>query len=101
MIELREYQDEHNFSPYGEWFDRLNPQAAAKVATAITRVSLGNFSSLKGVGSGLFECRIHFGPGYRVYFGKDGDRLIILLGGGTKKRQQRDVGTALARWQDY
>ena len=49
----------------------------------------------------LFERRINFGPGYRVYFGKDGDRLVILLGGGTKKRQQQDVQTALDHWQDY
>jgi len=56
---------------------------------------------VKGVGSGLFECRIDFGPGYRVYFGKDGERLVILLGGDTKKRQQQDIDTAIARWQDY
>ena len=47
------------------------------------------------------ECRIDFGPGYRVYFGKDGDRLVILLGGGTKKRQQQDINSAVANWQDY
>ena len=54
--------------------------------TALTRLSLGNMSNVKGVGSGVFEFRIDFGPGYRVYFGKDGERLVILLGGGTKKR---------------
>jgi putative addiction module killer protein len=53
------------------------------------------------VGSGVFECRIDFGPGYRVYLGKDGDRLVILLGGGAKKRQQHDINAALANWQDY
>lgn len=71
------------------------------MTTALTRLTQGNFSNVKGVGSGVFECRINFGPGYRVYFGKDGDRLVILLGGGTKKRQQQDVQTALDRWQDY
>jgi putative addiction module killer protein len=55
----------------------------------------------KGVSGGVFECKIDFGPGYRVYFGKDGDRLVILLGGGTKKRQQRDINEAISRWQDY
>jgi putative addiction module killer protein len=74
----------------------LNPQAAAKVATAVTRLSLGNMSNVKGVGSGVFELRIDFGPGYRVYFGKDGERLVILLGGGTKQRQQRDINAAIA-----
>jgi putative addiction module killer protein len=67
----------------------------------MTRLALGNFSNVKGVGSGVFECRIDFGPGYRVYFGKDGENLVILLGGGTKKRQQRDIQAALANWREY
>jgi len=71
------------------------------VATALTRLAGGNFSNVKGVGSGVFEIKIDFGPGYRVYFGKDGDRLVILLGGGVKKRQQRDIESAIANWQDY
>jgi putative addiction module killer protein len=62
---------------------------------------LGNLSNTKGVGSGVMECRIDFGPGYRVYFGRDGEVLIILLGGGTKQRQQQDIATAQARWADY
>jgi putative addiction module killer protein len=64
-------------------------------------MELGNFSNVKGVGAGVFEYRIDFGPGYRVYFGKDGDTVVILLGGGTKKRQNRDIATAHARWKDY
>jgi len=61
----------------------------------------GNFSNAKGVGSGVYEYRIDFGPGYRIYFGKEGERLVILLGGGTKKKQHEDIATALSRWQDY
>ena len=61
----------------------------------------GNLSNAKGVGYGVFECRVDFGPGYRVYFGKDGDRLVILLGGGTKKRQQSDIRVAQTLWKDY
>ena len=61
----------------------------------------GEFFNTKGVGGGVYEYRIDFGPGYRIYFGKDGDLLVILVGGGTKKRQQEDIATALARWQDY
>jgi putative addiction module killer protein len=80
---------------------RLNAQAAAKVATALTRLAGGNFSNVKSVGSGLSEYKIDFGPGYRVYFGNDGERLVILLGGGTKKRQQYDINTALMCWLDY
>ena len=88
MIEVREYQDRDDHSPFREWFDRLNAEAARKVTTALYRVGLGNFSNVKGVGSGVYECRIDFGPGYRVYFGKDGMCIVILLGGGSKQRQQ-------------
>ncbi|HEY0703221.1 MAG TPA: type II toxin-antitoxin system RelE/ParE family toxin [Candidatus Acidoferrales bacterium] len=101
MIEVREYLDASGHSLYGDWFDHLNSQAAAKVAVAVVRIQQGNLSKVKGVGSGVFEYRIDFGPGYRIYFGKDGDRLVILVGGGSKKRQQHDIKNALARWQDY
>lgn len=79
----------------------MNRDAATKVATALARIQQGNFSNVKGVGSGVLEYRIDFGPGYRIYFGKDGDRLVILVGGGTKKRQQQDIEMAQVRWQDY
>ncbi len=61
----------------------------------------GNFSNVKGVGAGVLEYRIDFGPGYRIYFGKDGDALVILLGGGKKKGQQHDIAAAHERWKDY
>ena len=64
-------------------------------------MELGNFSNVKGVGAGVFEYRIDFGPGYRVYFAKDGDAIVILLAGGTKQRQDRDIGSARERWADY
>ena len=101
MTEVREYLDSRGNSPYGKWFDRLNVAAAVKVATAIYRMEQGNFSNVKGVGAGVYEYRIDFGPGYRVYFGKDGDLLVILLAGGTKKRQHVDIKTAKDHWQDY
>ena len=101
MIGVREYLDTKGRSPYAAWFDNLNAEAAAKIATAVTRISLGNFSNVEGVGHGVFEYKLDFGPGYRVYFGKDGETLVILLGGGTKKRQQRDIEAALANWHDY
>ncbi len=101
MIEIREYVGTEGRSPYGKWFDRLNAQAAAKVATALVRMEQGNLSNAKGIGAGVSEYRIDFGPGYRIYFGKDGDMLIILLGGGTKKRQQRDIEVAKTLWREY
>ena len=101
MVDVREYLDAGGRSPYADWFDALNPQAAAKTTIAVARIGQGNFSNVKGVGSGVYEYTINFGPGYRIYFGKDGDRLVILLGGGTKKRQERDIASAVALWQDY
>jgi putative addiction module killer protein len=101
MVEVLEYLDPKGRSPFAEWFNGLDPQAAAKISVALTRLSFGNFSNVKGVGSGVYECRLDFGLGYRIYFGKDGERVVILLGGGTKKRQHRDMGEAVARWQDY
>ena len=101
MIEVREYLDAEGNSPYAKWFDRLDVAAAAKVTTAVHRMEQGNFSNVKGVGAGVYEYRIDFGPGYRIYFGKDGDRLVILLVGGAKKRQDADIAAAKGHWRDY
>jgi putative addiction module killer protein len=101
MIDVREYFDAHGRSPYGRWFERLSAQAAAKVAIAVTRMSQGNVSDAKGVGEGVMERRIDWGPGYRVYFAWDGATLIILLGGGSKKGQDADIKQAKACWRDY
>ena len=101
LLEIREYIDRKGFSPFAKWFNRLNAPAAAKIVTAIVRMQQGTLSNTKGVGEGVFEYRVDFGPGYRVYFGKDGDALIILLGGGTKKLQQKDIQDARAIWKEY
>ncbi|MDB5519707.1 MAG: addiction module protein [Tardiphaga sp.] len=100
-MQILEYIDVAGASPYRDWFESLNAPAAAKVTVALTRIELGNLSNVKSVGAGVQEYRIDFGPGYRVYFGRDGDRLVILLAGGTKSRQQRDIVTAQQRWSDY
>jgi putative addiction module killer protein len=86
---------------FGRWFDGLNAVAAARVAVALTRLGLGNFSNVEGVGAGVYELKIDFGPGYRVYFGKDGERIVILLGGSAKKRQGAAIAAAQAAWADY
>ena len=101
MITIREYLDYNGHSPFAKWFSGLNAPAAAKVTTSLVRIEQGNFSNTKGVGAGVFECRIDFGPGYRVYFGKDGDALVILIGGGTKKHQSTDILAAHECWKDY
>jgi putative addiction module killer protein len=79
----------------------LTSTPLTKVTTALTRLALGNLSNVKGVGKGVLEYKIDFGPGYRVYFGRDGERLVILLAGGTKKRQIQDINQPRERWADY
>jgi len=101
MLEIRYYVAEDGSQPFAEWFENVEPVARAKVARAIARMEQGNLSNVKPVGEGVLEYRLDFGPGFRVYFGRDGDVLVILLTGGTKKRQQRDIEDARANWQDY
>lgn len=100
-MKLREYIDEAGSSPFQKWFDKLNAEAAAKITTFLYRLEAGNFSNVERVGKGVFEGKIHFGPGYRVYFGKEGEGWIILLGGGSKKGQSKDIKLAQQKWLDY
>lgn len=100
-MRILEYLDRAGKSPFADWFNGLDAQAAAKVTVAIGRVGQGNLSNAKAVGGALFEFRIDFGPGYRIYFGRHGDEIVVLLAGGTKKRQQDDIEVAQARWADY
>ena len=100
MIQIQEYVSNENESPFRQWFDDLDAQAAAIVTTAIGRLGDGNTSNVKPIGEGAAELRIDRGPGYRIYFGWDGKALVILLGGGTKRRQQNDIDAALRRWRD-
>ena len=101
MVEIREYVDAAGRLPFAAWRERLDPTTRARITVAVLRLETGNFSAAKGAGAGIFEMRLDFGPGYRVYFGKDGERLVILLGGGTKKRQQADIEAARALWLEY
>ena len=100
-MDLLEYLDEKGLSPFEDWFNRINAQAAAKVTTALVRLENGNTSNAKSLGGGVYELKIDFGPGYRVYFGYDGPKVVILLAGGTKKRQNIDIETAKKRWNNY
>ncbi len=100
-IIIREYIAATHHSPFADWFNDLDVIAAAKVTTALYRLEQGNHSNVKSVGEGVWEYKIDFGPGYRVYFGKDGHELIILLGGGSKKQQNKDIAQAKQRWNDY
>ena len=95
-----EYVREDGSIPYEAWFNGLPAQAAAKVATARARLEMGNTSAVKWSGV-IGEYRIDWGPGYRVYLAKDGEEIVILLGGGTKRRQQADIERAKALWAEY
>jgi putative addiction module killer protein len=99
-IEVLEYITSEGDCPYKDWFDDLDHQAAAKIATAIYRIEIGNISNIKWF-AGIGEYVIDWGPGYRIYLAKDGDTLIILFGGGTKKTQQKDIDKAKLLHQEY
>jgi|SRR6185369_1824371 len=101
MLQIRYYVTEDGKQPFADWFALLDPVARAKATRAITRMEQGNLSNVKSVGGGVLEYKINFGPGYRIYFGRDGETLVILLTGGTKNRQQRDIREAQSYWQDY
>ncbi len=101
MIRIEEFVTDEDVSPFRRWFDALDDRAAAWVTNAIDRLGEGNSSNAKSLSQGVSELRINRGPGYRVYFGWEGKVLVILLGGGTKKRQQRDIESALNHWRSY
>jgi putative addiction module killer protein len=100
IIKVAEYIRADGSNPFKTWFDDLDAQAAAKIATATLRLELGNTSSVKWIGT-IGEFRIDWGPGYRIYLGRDGTELIILLAGGTKKRQQTDIERAKLLFAEY
>ena len=99
-IKVQEYIREDASIPYKQWFDTLSAQAAAKVTVAKLRMELGNTSSIKWF-DGMGEYVIDWGPGYRIYLAKDGDTLIVLFGGGTKRGQQRDIDKAKELLAEY
>lgn len=99
-MEVQEYIREDGVSPYQEWFESLDPIAAAKMVVAKSRLELGNTSKVKWF-DGIGEYKIDWGPGYRIYLAQDGKQLIILFGGGTKKGQQSDIEKARDLYQEY
>ena len=99
-IKVEEYIREDASNPYKQWFDGLTSQCPAKVNVPYLRMELGNTSSIKWF-DGMGEYVIDWGPGYRIYLAKDGDTLIVLFGGGTKRGQQRDIDKAKALLAEY
>ena len=97
---IKELLLDDSTSPFGDWFASLDSSAAAKAQVAVARMEQGNLSNVQWF-SGIGEYRIDWGPGFRIYLAKDGVRIILLLGGGTKKRQQKDIDQAVQHWQNY
>jgi len=96
------YENEVGKHPYIEWFSDLKDrQARAKIETRIARLEAGNFGDTKSVGDGVVELRIDYGPGYRLYIGRDGNTTVILLCGGDKATQDQDITLAQKYWKHY
>ena len=99
-MEVREYLTAQGRSPFARWFQKLDARTAVKVTVSLNRMEQGNLSNTRSLG-GIFEYKLDYGPGYRIYFGREGDVLILLLGGGTKQTQSEDILSANRRWADY
>ena len=100
--ELILYVTTEGREPFTEWLSSLRDlKARAKIRVRLDRVSLGNFGDCHGVGDGIQELRINYGPGYRVYFAQEGTMIVLLLCGGDKSSQTKDIETAKQSWTDY
>ncbi len=99
---INEYIDDKGVSPYADWLDRLRDvRAKAKIIFRIDRMELGLFGDVQSIGDGLSELRIHYGPGYRVYYCKEAAQVYLLLCGGNKSSQKRDIKLAKSYWQAH
>jgi putative addiction module killer protein len=96
------YRDEAGNEPFNDWLKRLrDPTTRQRIIKRLLRVEAGNYGDYKSVKDGVFELRFKFGSGYRVYFGEDGDRIVVLLCGGDKSSQTQDIERAKAYWKEY
>ena len=101
ILTVREYVTKDGRCPFRTWLDGLDGPVKARIQARVLRFELGNLGDHKGVGSGVWEARLMWGPGYRIYFGKDGNSIIILLTGGGKSSQAQDISSAKGYWRDY
>ncbi len=99
--EIRVYRTRDGSYPYDKWYKALHTTVKQRVRMRLLRLRLGNPGDVKPVGSGVHELRIRYGPGYRVYFGNDGEDIIVLLAGGDKLTQEKDIERAKEYWKDY
>ncbi len=102
MFEVRRYRTTAGDEPVTEWLLALNDaQAQARINARIARLAAGNFGDCKPLRSGVWELRVDWGPGYRVYYGEDGPVIVMLICGGDKKSQRKDIRLARRLWQNY
>lgn len=99
--EVQKYVTPSGICPFDQWFDKLDPQTQARIDVRFDRVRLGNFGDYKSVGKGIYELRFTFGPGFHVYYGLVEKRIVLLLIGGSKKTQTKDIRTAQNAWDVY
>ena len=100
--ELQIYRDPNGREPFTDWLKSLRDQRTRKrIQNRIARIEYGNLGDHKSVGDGVFELRLQFGPGYRIYFGEVNNTIILLLCGGDKSSQDRDIERAKVYWQEY
>ncbi len=100
--EIEFYRTQNGREPFTEWFESIRDKTIInRIERRINRLENGNFGDCKPVGEGVFELRLHFGPGYRIYFGEVTNRVIVLLCGGDKSSQQRDIERAKTYWMEY
>lgn len=106
MIEMKntinEYINDKGNSPYADWLGGLkDAKAKAKIMIRVDRMELGLFGDVEPIGEGLSELRLDYGPGYRVYYGREGNKVYLLLCGGDKSTQSKDIKLAKKYWQDH
>jgi putative addiction module killer protein len=101
-MELRHYLSRTGKNPFQEWMDSLaDVRGRVAVLRRLDRLTLGHLGDVKVLRSGISELRVNYGPGYRVYFARSGVAIILLLGGGSKRTQKKDIGAAVTRWEDF
>ena len=96
------YQDKERNEPFTQWLESIRDKVAqARIRGRLRRIELGNPGDYRSVGHGVFELRLHFGPGYRIYYGQIGHEVVLLLAGGTKSAQEQDIQQAKHYWFEY
>ncbi len=101
-IEIKLLETDDGKVPFEEWYDSLRDKVTkVRVRRRLDRIELGNFGDTESVGEGIYELRLHFGAGYRVYFARLGNTVIVLIGGGDKSSQKKDIAQAKALWRQY